>query len=96
MIVSDTPWYSSEESGRRMVAERDALFLERYGTASNSIRSLEYLTDERLRALEQQLHIQWNIHSPRYGLKWAVRPIVANLRNRREPSRFRIYTTRKG
>ena len=27
VIVSDTPWYSSEESGRRMVAERSAAFL---------------------------------------------------------------------
>lgn len=95
VIVSDTPWYSGEESGRRMVAERDTTFLERYGTASNSIRSLEYLTNERLRALEEQLHVQWTIHSPRYGLRWAMRPLIARLCSRREPSRFRIYTTWK-
>jgi len=95
VIISDTPWYSSEESGRRMVAERYASFLERYGTASDSIRSLEYLTDDRLRDLEQQLSVRWTIHSPRYGLKWAMRPLIARLSNRREPSQFRIYTTRK-
>jgi SAM-dependent methyltransferase len=95
VIISDTPWYSREESGRRMVAERYAAFYERYGTASDSIKSLEYLTDERLRGLEEQLSVQWTIHSPRYGLKWALRPLVAKLRNRREPSRFRIYVTRK-
>ena len=95
VIISDTPWYSREESGRRMVTERYAAFLEHYGTASNSIRSLEYLTDQRLRALEERLSIQWTVHSPRYGFKWAMRPLVAKLCNRREPSRFRIFATRK-
>ena len=95
VIVSDTPWYSSEQSGRRMVSERNASFLERYGTASDSIKSLEYLTDERLRTLEEMLGIRWNIYCPRYGLKWAMRPLAATLLNRREPSRFRIYVTRK-
>jgi hypothetical protein len=78
-----------------MVSERRALFLERYGTASDSIRSLEYLTDERLRALEEQLSIRWSIHVARYGVRWALRPLMAKLRNRREPSRFRIYAARK-
>jgi len=95
VIIIDTPWYSCEESGRKMVAERNSAFLERYGTASDSIKSLEYLTDERLRTIEQQLGIRWTIHHPPYGLKWAMRPLVARLSNRREPSRFRIYTARK-
>lgn len=95
VIVSDTPWYSRDESGRQMVSERHAAFSQRYGTASDSIRSLEYLTDERLRLLEEQLSIQWTIHSPYYGFKWAMRPLVAKLRQKREPSRFRIYAARK-
>jgi SAM-dependent methyltransferase len=95
VILSDTPWYSHEEIGRRMVCERRAVFLERYGTASDSVRSLEYLTNERLRILEEQLSIRWTVHSPRYGFKWAMRPLVAKLRRKREPSRFRIYVTRR-
>jgi SAM-dependent methyltransferase len=95
VIICDTPWYSREESGRSMVSERRAAFLQRYGTASNSIRSMEYLTDERLRSLEERLAIQWTIHSPRYGFRWTMRPLVARLHNRREPSRFRIYVARK-
>jgi SAM-dependent methyltransferase len=95
VIISDTPWYSREESGRQMISERHAAFLKSYGTASNSVRSLEFLTDERLQALERQLSIQWSVHSPRYGLKWAIRPLIARLRQRREPSRFRIYAARK-
>jgi SAM-dependent methyltransferase len=95
VIVSDTPWYSREESGKRMVMERRTAFIEHYGSASDSIQSLEFLTDERLRTLEEQLSVRWTVHSPRYGFKWAMRPLVAKLRNRREPSRFRIYVTRK-
>ncbi|MEI9979835.1 MAG: class I SAM-dependent methyltransferase [Edaphobacter sp.] len=95
LIISDTPWYSREESGRRMVAERQAAFRQRFGTASDSVNSLEYLTDERLRTLEEKLSIKWTVHSPWYGWRWAMRPWIAKLRGRREPSRFRIYVARK-
>lgn len=95
VIVSDTPWYSRDESGRQMLTERRAAFLRNYGTFSDSISSLEYLTDERMRDLEQRLSIRWKLHSPNYGLKWAMRPLMARLRRRREPSRFRIYVAWK-
>ena len=95
VIISDTPWYSREESGRQMVAERHGAFFRRYGIASDSIDSLEYLTDERLRALEGHLSLVWKIHFPRYGFKWDMRPFVAKLRKKREPSQFRIYVVRK-
>jgi ubiquinone/menaquinone biosynthesis C-methylase UbiE len=95
VVISDTPWYSREESGQRMIAERQATFIRRYGTASNSVASLEYLTDERLRKLETRLSIQWTAHSPKYGLQWTMRPIIAKVRGRREPSQFRIYVAKK-
>jgi SAM-dependent methyltransferase len=95
VIISDTPWYSCDESGKEMVSERHAAFLQRYGTASDSVRSLEYLTDERLRLLEEHLQIRWTAHSPHYGIKWALRPLMARLHNKREPSRFRIYVAEK-
>ncbi len=80
VVISDTAWYSREESGRKMVSERHAAYLQKYGTASDSIRSLEFLTDERLRALEEQLSIRWTVVTPRYGLKWALRPWIAHVR----------------
>jgi len=95
IAVCDTPWYAADASGKRMVEERHRQFLSRFGTASDSIHSLEYLTDERLEDLKRHLAIRWQVHTPWYGLRWAARPLIAKLRGRREPSRFRIYTTRK-
>lgn len=96
LIISDTPWYARAESGRQMVAERRTAFLRSHGTAADSIATLGYLTDERLRRLEDALSIHWDVHCPWYGLRWAMRPLMAKLRGRREPSRFRLYAARKG
>lgn len=91
VIISDTPWYTCDQSGSEMVAERHAAFRSRFHTASDSIKSLEYLTDARLQALADALSIRWTVHRPWYGLRWALRPWIAKLRGRREPSRFRMY-----
>jgi SAM-dependent methyltransferase len=96
VIVSDTPWYAREESGRQMLAERRETFLQSHAMAADSIATLGYLTDERLRRMEEALSVRWDVHEPRYGLNWAMRPLVAKLRGRREPSRFRLYVARKG
>lgn len=91
VIISDSPWYSNDASGQEMLAERRASFVARYGFASDSLASLEYLTDEKLRVLEHRCGVSWQRHSPYYGLRWTMRPWSAKLRHRREPSRFRIY-----
>lgn len=91
VIIADTAWYHREESGRQMLAERRQAYISQYRFASDNIRSLEYLTDERLRTLERRLGLRWQVHSPFYGVRWAMRPFMARLRASREPSKFRIY-----
>jgi SAM-dependent methyltransferase len=93
VAISDTPWYSCEASGFKMVKERRQSYLGRYGTASASLDSIEFVTDDRLQTLERQFGIRWKVYSPRYGVRWAMRPYLAMLRKRREPARFRIYVT---
>jgi ubiquinone/menaquinone biosynthesis C-methylase UbiE/uncharacterized protein YbaR (Trm112 family) len=95
VIIADTPWYSSQDNGKRMLEERHAAFLQRFGTASDSIESLEYLTDSRLSELEQALGIRWKRYTPFYGISWTMRPIVARLQGKRERASFRIYCARK-
>ncbi|MHB1938210.1 MAG: class I SAM-dependent methyltransferase [Acidobacteriaceae bacterium] len=94
VMIADTPWYRKEESGRQMVEERRAAFTARYGIPSDDIASLEYLTDRRLQKMEDRFGIQWQVDTPYYGIRWSLRPLLAKLRCKREPSRFRIYTAR--
>jgi SAM-dependent methyltransferase len=91
VIVADTAWYSHEESGQEMLSERQKAFVARYGFPSDGICSLEYLTDRRLAELEREFRIRWLTYEPYYGLRWTMRPLVAKLKGKREPSRFRIY-----
>lgn len=95
VVICDTPWYSREQSGTRMVAERGEYFLSKFGTASNSIKSQEFLTDERLSRLGKELSIRWTVYRPWHGWRWGMRPLIARLRRRRPPSQFRIYVARK-
>jgi SAM-dependent methyltransferase len=91
VMISDTAWYRRDESGQQMLAERRSAFTERYGFPSDGIKSLEYLTDERLSNLEKRFGLRWQVHSPFYGVRWATRPLLAKLKGKREPSRFRTY-----
>jgi SAM-dependent methyltransferase len=94
VIIADTPWYSDEQSGLRMLLERRAGFLNRFGFASDGLRSLEFLTDQRLARMESCLGIRWRMHEPFYGIRWQLRPWLAQLQQKREPSRFRIYVAK--
>jgi SAM-dependent methyltransferase/uncharacterized C2H2 Zn-finger protein len=94
VIIADTPWYSKEESGRQMLRERRAFFQQQYGFPSDALASREYLTDRRLRDMEKLFGIRWQTHQPSYGLRWALRPTLARLQGKREPSSFRIYVAR--
>lgn len=92
IIIADSPSYSREESGQQMVAERRRLFERRFGFSSKNLASGEYLTRNRLLALEARHDVAWTMHPVWYGLRWSCRPLVAALRRKREPSKFRIYT----
>jgi SAM-dependent methyltransferase len=94
VLIADTPWYSDEQSGLRMLEERRALFMKRYGFPSDGLRSVEYLTDHRLSEMEKWFGIKWQVHEPYYGIRWQMRPWLARLRRRRDPSRFRIYAAK--
>lgn len=95
LVVLETPVYKLEVSGRRMVEERHQLFLKRYGTRSDSVPSLEYLTWPRVKELGRELDLQWRVVRPWYGIQWAMRPWLARLRRKREPSRFPILLGRR-
>jgi SAM-dependent methyltransferase len=92
VVIADSPMYSREESGRQMLQERRQTFQARFGFTSDGLRSCEYLTQDRLLALEARHDVRWIAHKVWYGFGWALRPLLARLKRRREPSQFRIYT----
>jgi len=94
LVVLETPVYKLEASGRRMAEERHELFLKRYGTRSDSLGSLEYLTWTRVAELSVRLNLRWQVMRPSYGIRWALRPWVARARGAREPSQFPVLITR--
>jgi len=95
VIIADSPWYGKEESGWQMLSQRRSDFFNRFGTFSDSLKSQEFLTDQRLGQLAKQLGLEWERHVPFYGIRWLLRPWIASLRGRREPSKFYIYVTAK-
>ncbi|MES1242339.1 MAG: class I SAM-dependent methyltransferase [Acidobacteriota bacterium] len=96
VVILESPIYRREESGRRMVAERHADFERRFGTRSDALPSIEYLTWERLGALGRELGLRWRKVPTWYGWRWALRPWVARLKRKREPSRFVILVGTTG
>jgi SAM-dependent methyltransferase len=92
IVIADSPWYSREEFGQLMLKERQEDFQNRFSFPSDGLSSCEYLTDERLAALEIKFNLTWKVHRPWYGVRWTMRPWMAKWRRKREPSQFRIYT----
>jgi SAM-dependent methyltransferase len=90
LVVLETPVYKLAASGHRMVEERHAAFLKRYGTRSDSMPSIEFLTWPGVQGLGRELDLDWKIVRPWYGLRWALRPWIARVKKKREPSQFPI------
>ena len=90
-VILDTPIYRLKEHGMRMVEERHAAFLKRYGFRSDALPSLEFLDLATLKLLHHTQRIDWRIFKPWYGWQWHIRPIKAFLKGRRPPSKFWIF-----
>jgi SAM-dependent methyltransferase len=95
LVVMDSPLYRHAADGAAMVAERHADFERRFGTRSDSVPSIGYLTPAMLDASAQALGLHWERHRPWYGWRWAWKPWRARLRRRRAPSRFELLVARR-
>lgn len=90
IVVMDSPIYHHRSSGEAMIAERHADFEARFGSRSDSVPSIGYLTADMLTELGAELGLRWSRHRTWYGWKWAWKPWRARLRRKREPSRFTV------
>jgi len=90
LAILDTPLYRKPASGRAMVREREAEYTHRFGFPSNALGSENFLTYERLEQLSSELGLRWELYTPFFGLRWALRPWRARLRGRRELAKFSL------
>jgi SAM-dependent methyltransferase len=95
IAIMDSPIYRSDASGRQMIAERQSAFARDYGTRSDALPNVGYLTWAMLRDLGRDLGLRWRIIRPWYGWRWALRPWRARLARRREPSTFALLVARR-
>ena len=91
VLVMDSPFYRQQHSGEQMVKERRDEFQRRFGFASDSIASEEFLTREKLSDITRQLGLELEIRKPWYGVQWSLRPLKARLRGKREPAKFYLF-----
>lgn len=95
VVIMDSPVYRRSTSGEQMVHEREQQFKEKYGFASDTLDSENFLTYTRLKELAQALHLKWKYVRPFYGIRWMLRPFAALLLGRREPAKFHLIVGRR-
>jgi SAM-dependent methyltransferase len=95
IVVMDTPIYRDSLSGAAMVRERENAFEQRYGFRGDALESEGFLTFDRLDLLERQLSVRWTFLAPWYGVRWWLKPLVAQLRGLREPAHFLLVIGRR-
>ena len=95
IVIMDSPVYRRSNAGEKMVEERQADFLRRYGFASDALQSENYLTYMRLKELGSQLNLKWKFITPFYNLRWTFRPLLSWLLRRREPAKFHLIVGKK-
>src|SRR5262249_37371934 len=61
VIILETPVYRERSHGEMMRSERHTQFLAQYGTASDHVRSVEYLDLGTIDSLARDLKIHWRI-----------------------------------
>ncbi len=90
VAVVDTPLYRDPASGAAMVAERAAAFTRLAGFDGAALPHANYLTEERLAALERSLQITARLFSPLPGWRRAARRLKVAWKRQREPARFPV------
>lgn len=96
-VVVDSPIYRDAASGAAMVAQRAAELQARFGIEPAPGDPVGYLTWDGLDKAARELGITWRTVRPWYGVRWAIRPMRARIRGRREPATFAILAaTRPG
>jgi SAM-dependent methyltransferase len=97
LAIMDSPFYSSGPDGCAMVAEKHAQAASRYGDAAGVLLGppfIEFLTRARLANASREFGLHWQRRRVSYPLWYELRPLIARLTGRRQPSRFDLWVAR--
>lgn len=90
LAIIDSPIYTDPASGLAMLEEQQRYFERLIGERSDVLRSTGFLTRDQLTLLARMLDLDWHFERPWYGVRWAIRPLLAKLRRQRQPAKFAI------
>jgi SAM-dependent methyltransferase len=96
LVILDSPFYDTVAAGEAMVREKHQTAAEQFGDLAEALTALpfvEYLTPQRLRSASEGL-VTWRRHRVLYPLAYELRPLIAALARRRQPSRFDVWEGR--
>jgi SAM-dependent methyltransferase len=93
LYVLDTPVYRSSDAGLAMVRERARSFQKTFNIVLPEEFRGSFLTSAMLSQIERTYPTE--ILVPAYGIRWALRPVVARLLGRRDPASFMIVALQK-
>jgi hypothetical protein len=88
LYILDSPFYSGAEAGEQMIREWNRGLMTRFNRQISEPRPKGYLTLDMLKELNTRYRME--CITPAYGVRWALRPYIARLLQRREPATFRI------
>ena len=94
VVILDSPFYRRSVDGERMVTEKRRRMAQALGARADALlglRSIEYLTRERLVRTSASLALECGRHRVRYPMWYELRPFLARLQGLRPPSRFDVW-----
>ncbi len=94
LVVLDTPWYSSEREGRKMMEENHSRYSRMYSTAFPISAFQGFLTEERLQEMTAGLTVAVSAYRTRRLLKDQLRRTGRRLRRLREAASFPMLVFR--
>jgi SAM-dependent methyltransferase len=92
LIIADSPTYSVETTMSRSQERTGARDPKEPGLSKEGLAGREYLTPQRLNALEVRHNFEWSAHRYWCGFRWACRTWLAKWREGGEPPQYILYS----
>jgi SAM-dependent methyltransferase len=92
LIIADSPIYSVGSNRLRLQQRSEESDSEDSWLCAEVLAGHQYLTPERLLALEASHKFEWSTHRCWYGFRWAFGPWLAKWKGRGEPPQLVLYS----